>query len=147
MKPMMRCRLAGIAASVICSMLFVGCSGSAGPVVGSVAGKVTLDGAAYGEGRVEMRDPVSSIVGGAELKPDGTFQVVTPEGGLRTGTYDVVVLPPPIPSLDPIEAAKGAKPPTDTSKIPAKYRDYKTSGIKATVVKGSNTVDVPMISK
>ncbi len=140
-------RLGNSVLTVVCAIVSVGCSGAAGPVIGEVAGKVTLDGAPYGEGRVEMRDPVSSIVGGAELKPDGTFQIVTPEGGLRAGSYDVVVLPPPIPSLDPIEVAKGVKPPVDTSKIPVKYRDYKTSGVKATVVKGANTVDVSMTSK
>lgn len=130
-----------------CTLSLSGCSGSSKPVMGAVHGKVTLDGQPFAEGRVEMKDQTTGAAGAAELQSDGTFKIVTPDGGIRVGTYNVVVLPPPVAAVDPVEAAKGIMPAADTSKIPGIYREFATSGFKVTVVKGDNQVDLPMKSK
>ena len=128
------------------AIAIAGCSGPAKPAVGSAKGKVTLGGAPFGEGRIVFKDLTTSIEAVAELKPDGTFEVITPEGGLRVGKCDVSIQPPPPAEVDPIEAAKneGAAAPPDASKIPQIYRAFATSGFKATVVEGKNTFDFDM---
>lgn len=131
----------------VVSLGMSGCSGEPKPEVGNVKGKVTLDGAAFAEGRVQFTDPKTARSSIAELKPDGTFEVVALEGGLRLGTYEIAVVPPPDAGLDPIEAAKGVKPPVATSKIPAMYREFATSGFKIIVKKGNNQADLDMKSK
>lgn len=132
-----------------CFLLVIsGCSGGPPkPVVGDVTGKVTLGSAPFAEGRVVFKDSTTAIEAVAELKPDGTFQVITPDGGLRVGKYDVAVQPPPPIAIDPLEAAKGATSPPDTSKIPKLYREFATSGFKATVAAGKNNFDFEMKSQ
>ena len=130
---------------VCCSLAIAGCSGGPPkPVVGDVTGKVTLDGSPFGEGRVVFKDSTTAIEAVAELKPDGTFQVVTPDGGLQVGKYDVAVQSPPPAPLSPMEAAKGVPEAADTSKIPKIYRDFATSGFKAAVASGKNNFDFEM---
>lgn len=127
------------------SLAIAGCSGGPPkPVVGSVTGKVTLGGSPFSEGRVVFKDSTIAIEAVAELKSDGTFEVVTPDGGLQVGKYDVAVQPPPPPSIDPAEAAKGVTSPPDTSKIPKIYREFATSGFKATVSEGKNELNFEM---
>lgn len=138
-------RLARLYAFLACfSLANFGCSG--GPAVGDVAGKVTLGGSPFGEGQARILFRESSTGGAAvaELKPDGTFQVVTPEGGIPLGKYDVAIQPPPPAPIEPSDAAKGITAPADTSKIPPIYRDFKTSGLKATVAAGKNNFDFEM---
>ena len=114
------------------------CSGPPQPAVGNASGKVTMGGSPFGEGRVVFKDSATSIEAVADLKPDGTFEVITPEGGLRVGKCEVAVQPLPAAAIDPIEAAKGVTSPPDASKIPPIYREFATSGFKVTVVEGTN---------
>ena len=131
----------------VLSLAISGCSGAGKPVTGNVQGKVTLDGQPFSEGRVELKDAATGVTDAAELQPDGTFEIVNPDGGLRTGSYAIVVLPPPVQAVDPVESSKGVKPPAESAKIPAMYRDFATSGFKITVNKGANQADLDMKSK
>lgn len=127
------------------TLLIAGCSGGPPkPVVGEVTGKVTLGGAPFGDGRVVFKDLATSIEAVAELKSDGTFQLVTPDGGFRVGKCEVAVQPPPPAAVDPLESVKGGAAPADTSKIPQVYRDFATSGFKVTVAEGKNNFDLEM---
>jgi hypothetical protein len=132
------------------SVATAGCSGSPKPVVGDVKGKVTLDGSPFSPGNVAFKGRSTGVGTTAQLQPDGTYRVVTPEGGLREDTYEVAILPLPVVPADPvaatIEAAKGNAPPPDTSKIPEKYRDFATSTFTVTVKKGENQGDFDMKS-
>ena len=125
-------------------LAIAGCSGPPQPAVGDATGKVTMGGNPFGEGRVVFKDLATSIEAVADLKPDGTFQVITPEGGLRVGKCDVAVQPLPPAAIDPIESAKGVTSPPVISKIPQVYREFATSGFKVTVVEGTNNFDFEM---
>jgi hypothetical protein len=130
------------------SFCLAGCSsGPPKPEIGSLKGKVTLDGAPFTGGQVTFRGRVTGIGTTAELKPDGTFEVITPEGGLRVDTYEVAVTPPPPPPLDPIASAAGTAPPPEASKIPEKFRDFATSEFTVKIEKGANEANFDMKSQ
>lgn len=139
-------RSPGLGLVALCFLSLGGCSSNR-PVMGDLDGKVTLDGQPFSAGRVELRDAKTGISAAAELQPDGTFKVITPpDGGIRVGTYAVVVLPPPPAPVDPIESAKGVQPKVEPSKIPQGYREFATSGFSIKVEKGPNHADFAMKS-
>ena len=108
--------------------------------VGSVAGKVTLDGQPVPEGTVVFQDTARGISVNASLQPDGTYVARTyDKAGLPPGSYQVAVAPRTIGSGETplVEAPATATPPPVTA-IPAKYHNPATSGLTATVKAGSN---------
>lgn len=102
---------------------------------GRIQGTVTCDS-------VGLENASISFEGG----PSGTFGGKLEDGkyfleNVAVGTYDVVIYPiaqgqqkldPSAPAYDPILRAD----------IPTRYRSALTSGIKATITSGSNTLDV-----
>jgi len=88
-----------------------------------IAGVVTLTNSKLGVGASGALDEF------------GAYRVA---GELRTGEYEVAVQPPPAPP--PLEMPKTPAP-AATVNIPQKFRDAKTSGLKATIKPGANTAD------
>ena len=132
-------RCTTIFAALVFSMLFCGCGES--EVRGRITGKVTFEGQAVSEGLVLFSNIEKGINMTSIIKPDGSYEVVTPKGnGLPTGTYQVSVCPPRA------KLVTGEAPPKikQHANIPAKYRDFKTAGLSLTVQKGENPFDIEM---
>src|SRR5438876_932168 len=68
-----------------------GCS--RGPAVGEVSGKVTFERKPVTEGTITFINPTTGYAAEAGLQKDGSYVVVTPEGGLVVGDYLVMVNP------------------------------------------------------
>lgn len=138
---------------VAVGMLFVqiaGCSGE-GPdyETGQVSGTVTFDGKPVTEGSVTFHSEELGTGGTADLGSGGTFTVRGAEGaGLRVGSYVVRISPPPqdFGDGDPNKPAPTIAP-KEFPNIPEKYRDSKTSGLKADVKAGPNEFKFEMTSK
>lgn len=112
-------------------------------VRGRIAGKVTFQGAPVSEGLVFFSNRDNGIHMSGELKSDGSYEIITAKGaGLPLGTYQVRVRPPlqPLPE-GPVRAAPKPK---EFPNIPAKYREYETSGLTLTVKEGHNPFDIDM---
>ncbi len=132
-------RCAPVFAALAFSMLFCGCGES--EVRGRITGKVTFEGQAVPEGLVLFSNIEKGINMTSIIKPDGSYEVVTPKGkGLPTGTYQVSICPPRA------KLVTGEAPPKikQHANIPAKYRDFKTAGLSLTVQKGDNSFDIAM---
>lgn len=112
------------------SISLAGCSG--GTPTGSVSGKVTLGGAPLTAGCVQFTNQASGIGESAELDALGAYHVTA----LPVGEYQVAITPPPPPA--PHEMDQPGPPRVN---IPGKYQDVKTSGLNATITRGTNTAD------
>jgi hypothetical protein len=116
-------------------LMLAGCD--QGPPVGEVTGKVTFQGQPVREGRVSFSHAEAGYGADALLESDGTFDVITDEGGLLLGDYRVSVSPLVVmDSSDPNTPPVGVEKPARD--IPKKYRDEATSGFTASVVEGKN---------
>src|SRR5688572_19867955 len=104
-------------AAAMTMLLLVGCQTR--PPEGMVTGQVTLQGKPFTDGRVQFLNSTLGVGVEAKLDAEGKYALPQP---VRTGTYQVAVLPPPPPS--PLEAKKG---PPAKSDIPMKYRRPETS--------------------
>jgi hypothetical protein len=94
------------------------------------------------EGRVVFSNFQRGIHLTAELRPDGSYEVLSAKGrGLPLETYEVSVIPPPPPMV--LVASEGP-PRKQYPNIPPKYRDPKTSGVTLTVREGVNPLDIDM---
>jgi len=125
---------------VVC-LLLSGCG--SGEVRGRVAGKVTFQGQPVSEGIVVFANDQQGVHMTADLKSDGSYQILTAKGaGLPLGTYAVSVCPP----LPNVVTGVFGKPPVKKPypNIPAKYRSPKTSGLTLTVAQGENAFDINM---
>jgi hypothetical protein len=109
-----------------------GCGSS--PRMGTVSGKVTLQGQPLAAGTVQFTNEKLGAGASGVLDATGTYRVETP---LPTGQYEVMILPPPPPA--PHEMNKAATLPR--SSIPAKFQNPKTSGLTATLQEGANSAD------
>ena len=129
------------AALVLLATAPTGCKNS--KMFGTVSGKVTFQGEPVSEGLVLLTNTEQGIYVSAELRPDGSFDVVTAGGfGLVPGTYQVAVTPPRVefPS-DPREAPPIIR---EHPNIPAKYHDATTSELTFNVKEGENQLKVDM---
>ena len=126
-----------------------------------VTGKVTLDGTPL-ENAVVTFQAVSggnSASGTTDASGAYTLHDIRPDAGpgVEPGEYVVSVswTEPPAVDLSQMDASSpdydkittAASNPNSgpaVSKFPAAYRDGKTSGLKATVSPGANTVDLPL---
>jgi hypothetical protein len=130
------------AAAVASLLLFAGCD--SGPPVGQVSGKVTFRGQPVTEGRVSFTHVDAGYGADALLEEDGTFSIVTDEGGLLVGDYRVSVTPLVVmDDSDPNTPPVGVEKPAPN--IPKKYRDESTSGFTASVTEGRNEVNFDML--
>lgn len=135
------CRLFAILP--ILGLLLSGCG--SGEVRGRVAGKVTFQGQPVSEGIVVFANDQQGVHMTADLKPDGSYQIITAKGaGLPLGTYTISVCPP----LPQVTTGVFGKPPAKKPypNIPVKYRNPKTSGLTLTVSEGENSFDIAMTS-
>ncbi len=117
-----------------------GCSTSETPdPTAPLNGKVTFKGTPVSEGMVNLFDSKRGNAAAAKLGADGTYSMPA----VVLGNYDVSITPLQVePSTD---ATKPAPPPANPENIPEKYRDSKTSGLKAVVKAGNNTADFELI--
>jgi hypothetical protein len=124
-----------VLAVTLLSIAIVGC-GSSAPT-GTVAGKVTLDGAPYSGASVVFIDLETGQGGAAEIQSDGTFRIDTP---MPVGSYKVYLEPkagasaPVDPSVPGFESSVSE---VDQS-VPAKYWSEADSDIKVEVAEGAN---------
>jgi hypothetical protein len=122
-------------------LLAMGLSGcSRGPAVGEVSGKVTFEQKPVTEGRITFLNPATGHAAEAGLDRDGSYVIVTPEGGLVVGDYIVMVNP-----LIYLDRSNPRTPPSPVEKparnIPEKYRNQGRTPLRATVKPGPNTFD------
>jgi len=152
-----------LSAALLASWSLAGCAGRGGPATEFVGGVVTLDGAPLENATVtfipaESGGAVASGVTGA----DGRFSLTTASAGAvagkgaPVGAYDVTVVKLPTvatPILDPndpryaSQADLPVSPPTSKSLVPEAYGVRGSSGLKATVKKGTNEVTLSLDSK
>ena len=110
-----------------------------GPSMGQVEGKIVWsDGSPAKElsgGQVIFESQQMRISARGEIGPNGEFTVRTvKEGdGAQVGEYDVAIVEHRV-------ATAGEGSPVAPQKLPDKYYDFKTSGLKATVKSGNNPV-------
>lgn len=101
----------------------IGCTDKT-PGVAPVHGKVTVNGQPLSTGRV-MTMPAAGRGAGGEIKPDGTFELTTPDygAGALPGTHKVAVRA--------YDDAGVADPETTSGKslVPARYANPMTSGL------------------
>lgn len=149
---------------LLCTVAIAGCG--SGVDVQSVTGRVTLDGAPI-KGATVTFSPVEGGGGKAAVgiaDADGQFKLADMGSGAEgavAGEYEVGVLwfkPSADSSNATGESGGGATPEKDDAKsrsgvsgpeslLPVAYQDPKSSGLKATVVKGKNEFNFELDSK
>jgi hypothetical protein len=138
-------RQAFLLACCLSLIVAVGCGGGGGRKVatGTVSGKVSLAGQPLGTGTIVFFAENNGETAIGPISSDGTYTLKYGTGfSIPVGDYRVAINegPPPgapIPKPEDIMKAPPAAP--TTSKIPAKFRDAKTSGLIAVVKPGSNS--------
>jgi hypothetical protein len=154
-----------IAALLVASLLVpLGCNKKSGlpqMTMGSVKGKVTIDGGTLPAGcTVSFIHNEKSFPAKADIAADGTYTLLfNGKPQIPTGTWEVAVLPPKAesgPAADPsnpeaykaMMMSKGPMTgPATKIIVPAKYIDAAKSGLTCTVIEGQETVfDIPMTS-
>lgn len=120
------------------SLVFVlaGC-GESTPM-GTVKGKVTLDGEPYSDAAVVFMSMQTGQGGSTDIESDGTFALKDP---LPVGTYTVYLAPKAADN----KSEKATPVKMDTSTVPEKYWS-EMSDITIEVKKGPNEVTVPLES-
>lgn len=120
-------------ASVLIAMAsLAGCGGDGGA---TIDGKVTYQGQPVTSGLINFSAPGKRPIG-APLQPDGSYQLV-----LSPGEYQVRVdSPAPLPA----GWKEGDPLPSDKDRpVPAKYANFDSSGLTATIeANGDESVDI-----
>lgn len=109
--------------------------------LGRIGGKVTFQGQAVAEGLVLFSCVAKGVNMTAPLKQDGSYEVIMAKGaGLPLGEYKVSVSPP-----QPFYQIGQSPPkPKEYPNIPAKYRNFQTSGLTVNIIDGDNPFDIEM---
>jgi len=139
----------GIAAWIC---VIVGCNTSGGPtkvVVGNLSGTVRLNGNPVTGGDLAFFSAKLERVGGAKIKPDGTYEALSLPLGEAIITVDTKSVERLLsstnvvsaPALDPAKKGISAPPQQDLKAykympIPAKYSDSKATPLKVVVKEG-----------
>ncbi len=125
-------------------LLVTGC-GSAGPSLGEVHGRVTIDGKAVNTGRI-MFHPETGRSATGEIRSDGTYSLTTfkQDDGAMVGKHritikavDVVPNARPVGSTD-LDQKQGG---TVRWLVPERYSAVETSLLTAEVTAGVNTIN------
>lgn len=121
-------------------------AGCGGPYDATLTGTVTLDGNALPRGTVAFH-PLSGGPGAyATIDPDGTYDVRTGrERGLPAGEYEVTVTAHEPSTIT--QTATGGPPPPGKAITPAWYRWKESSGLRVTVDRGSNEINLELTSQ
>jgi hypothetical protein len=110
-----------------------------GPSMGQIDGKVVwTDGSPATElagGQVIFESQEMRITARGEIGPDGSFTLRTSQegDGARVGEYEVAIVEHRV-------STGGEGGPLSPQRLPNKYYDFKTSGLKATVKPGRSPV-------
>jgi hypothetical protein len=127
--------LSALVASFVLGSLLLGC-GPSGPPIAQVSGKVTSNGQPVPVGEVIFITDAGYGSSGS-LRDDGTFLLVSHLGkGIPPGEYMVAVTPPDPDSVP--ESERAALRALNFDNIPARYRNFSTSGLTAVVEEGAN---------
>lgn len=154
-------RRAGIALTLLCSGLLCGCGGGPQAKVpdasqqATISGKVTLDGTAPAglDSTVVFYCTEKGATAGGKLDALGNYSVkaADPSVGVPAGRYQVMVNPPPAPTVDMSSEeykkrmmSGGGAPEAPKSDIPAKFNTYATSNIVLEIKPGANTIDLDL---
>lgn len=125
----------------LCLLFLVGCH--RGESLGKVCGNLKLAGQPVREGLIAFHDASRGIHMTANLRSDGSYEVVGAHGpGLPLGTYQVTVLPPPMDLPVGYSSVGSTKKPSTS--IPARYQNPTTSGLSLTVAEQENLFDVDL---
>ncbi len=126
---------------VLGATLFV-LSGCGGIYDASVSGVVTLDGTPLPRGTVSFNPETPGPSSYGQIDSSGRYTVMTGrEQGLPPGNYVLTV----VANEPPTEPGKnGGPPPAGKPITPRWYRSLSSSGLKYTVEKGSNQIDLEL---
>jgi len=115
-------------------LLLAGCDKRAVPT-GTVSGQVTHHGGKpLKDAEISFIAPQLGSGASAQLDADGRYAVNTP---LKAGSYQVMVAPPATP-YKPGDAPATKPAEIENPDIPAKVRDWATSGLIAEIKEGKN---------
>lgn len=119
-----------LALFVACVLAWGGCDNNEAPT-GKLLGAVSSSGEAVGDCIVSLYNPTSKRAIGGKVDDDGNFLIKK----MPLGTYNIAVLQR--------TTNEATNEPFD-KRIPAKYRDRKTSGFQVTISEGDNSVTLEM---
>lgn len=120
-------------------LVLAGCGGGNSRPTGMVSGQITHHGGqSLTNAQITFYSSEHGDHGEADTGPEGRYTVKEP---LEVGTYRVRVTPPPV--FDPADGSPPPKP-QENPNIPAKYRDYQTSGLTFKVEPGKNEFNVDL---
>lgn len=116
-------------------VLLGGCSSVDNETRAPVVGKVMYEGKPLSQGQIVMVHD-SGKMGASEIQPDGSYRLeaVVGENRIMIDSRDQA-------NLSQISPKQGRGVRLAPSLIPSRYSDYETSGLRLTVVEGSNSHD------
>jgi len=155
----MRNRCRGRIALLLVAGLLAGCRGGTdfGPM-GSVSGKLTMDGKPMAEGtQLLFMQMEAGYAAFGQTDAEGNYSIVWARDGDRkseipAGTYKVLIQPPAVgkdtEEMSPEEMLDGGGDvPPAQPEFPRKYQQHSTSGLEYQVAEGENTIDIDISSE
>lgn len=134
-----------IAVFAVLAVVAGGCSSSEGPELAEVTGQITLDGQPVTNGIVRFlpdRDAgTSGPIASARLDENGKYTLLSPGNrpGAIVGSHLVTVICDVLPVR---EVSEGVFEETgEACLVPGRYASETTSGLRATVDEGPNSID------
>ncbi len=146
-------------ACTLASLSFVlsGCGGNEFGPMGSIKGKLTLDGQPLAAGtKVIFMQPTQGYSGFGITDEAGDYTIEWRRSGttydsMPIGKYEVMLVPAGTVDVDEMSAeemlAGGPKPAPKSAAIPAKFLRASTSGLAYDVVAGENIINIEARSK
>jgi hypothetical protein len=126
--------------------LFCFVSGCGGTYDATAVGTVTLDGKIVPRGTVSFAPIKGGPIANGLIGENGSYTAQTGrEAGLPAGEYQVTVFATELPA--PERVKPGVPPPDGKPITPEWYRSSKTSGLKYTVERGKNKIDLELTSQ
>jgi hypothetical protein len=139
-------RLAKIILLVVCAIGFVTVAGCGGAYDSTAYGIVTLDGKVVPRGTVSFQPVSGGPANYAMIGDNGSYSIRTGrEEGLPSGDYQVSVTSNEAPAA--AQSTKGGPPAPGKAITPAWYRMNETSGLKYTVARGKNEINLDLKSQ
>ncbi|QDT97524.1 hypothetical protein [Gimesia aquarii] len=143
---------------VLIGFTFSACSSKTdyGPM-GSVNGKLTLDGKTIDEGtQLLFMKMDAGYAAFGETDADGNYSITWARDGERKselplGSYKVLIQPPTVgkntEEMSAEEMLEGGDAAPAKPKFPVKYQQHSTSGLEYTIKEGENKIDIDLKSK
>jgi hypothetical protein len=139
-------QLAKFAWLAVGAIWFVTVAGCGGAYDSTAHGIVTLDGKAVPRGTVSFQPVSGGPAAYAMIGDDGSYSIRTGrEQGLPSGDYQVSVTANEAPAA--AHSANGGPPAPGKAITPAWYRMKETSGLKYTVARGKNEINLDLKSQ